>query len=241
MRLRAGLVYSASTSYIYSSRPLIIFVVTSRESKFPRKSGRKLPSHLLEMKFAKWSLKFGNRNFLYKLGLFSFLSKRNGHWTIRLSSTARTSAGVIARYRPSADHLLLDSVPNIGPIISRWELDKFRNFWHKSFRTSKILTLLGPLISCWELDKSKNCWNKSFRSSKILTLLYNKFSNSLISQRDMSGPRLGTLSNNRWSGSVCEDSYVLNMNTSISHTVTFAFFRVSVNSLLGAFLAFSSL
>ncbi len=25
------------------------------------------------------------------------------------------------------DHLLLDSAPNIGPLISCWELDKFKN------------------------------------------------------------------------------------------------------------------
>jgi hypothetical protein len=50
------------------------------------------------------------------------------------------------------------------------------------------------------LDKFRNCWNKSFRTSKILTLSYQKFSNLLISQRDMSGPRFGALSNNRWSG-----------------------------------------
>jgi hypothetical protein len=71
------------------------------------------------------------------------------------------------------DHPLLDRSPNIGPLISRWELDKF-----------------------------KNCWNKSFITSKILTLLYQQFSNLLISQRDMSGPRLGTLSNNMWSGGI---------------------------------------
>ncbi len=29
-------------------------------------------------------------------------------------------------YYPSY-HLLLDSAPNIGPLISRWELDKFKN------------------------------------------------------------------------------------------------------------------
>ncbi len=76
------------------------------------------------------------------------------------------------------DHLLLDRSPNIG-----------------------------PLISCWKLDKFKNCWNKSFKTSKKLTLVYQKFSNLLISKpnlliskRDLSGPRLGTLSNNRWSG-----------------------------------------
>jgi hypothetical protein len=69
------------------------------------------------------------------------------------------------------DHLLLDSVPNIGPLISRWEFGKL-----------------------------KNCWNNSFRAFKILTLLYQQFSNLLISQRDVSGPRLGALTNNRWSG-----------------------------------------
>ncbi len=69
------------------------------------------------------------------------------------------------------NHLLLDRSPNIGPLISRCELDKF-----------------------------KNCWNKSFRTSKILTLLYQQFSNLLISQQDMSDPRLGAPSNNRWSG-----------------------------------------
>ncbi len=68
-------------------------------------------------------------------------------------------------------HLLLDRSPNIGPLISRWELDKFYN-----------------------------CWNKSFRTAKILTLLYQQSSNLLISQRDMSGPRIGALSTNRWSG-----------------------------------------
>jgi hypothetical protein len=66
------------------------------------------------------------------------------------------------------DHLSLDSAPNIGPPMSRSELDKF-----------------------------KNCWNKSFRISKILTLLHQQFSNLLISQLDMSGPRLGSLSINR--------------------------------------------
>ncbi len=71
------------------------------------------------------------------------------------------------------DHLLLDRSPNIGPLISRWELDKF-----------------------------KNCWNKSFRTSKILTLLYQQFPNLVISQRDLSGPRLGALPNNRWSGGI---------------------------------------
>ncbi len=57
------------------------------------------------------------------------------------------------------------------------------------------LLILDQSLSRWELDKFKNCWNKSFRASRILTLLYQQFSNLLISQRDMSGPRLGALSN----------------------------------------------
>ncbi len=58
-------------------------------------------------------------------------------------------------------------------------------------------SLLGPLISCWELDKFKDCRNQSFKPSKILTLLYQQLSNLLISKRDMGGPGLGALSNNR--------------------------------------------
>jgi hypothetical protein len=69
---------------------------------------------------------------------------------------------------PPDQHLLLDSAPNFGPLLSRWELDKF-----------------------------KNCLNKSFRTSKIQTLLYQQFLNLFISQRDMSGPKLVTLFNNR--------------------------------------------
>jgi hypothetical protein len=75
--------------------------------------------------------------------------------------------------------LLLDRSPNIGPFISRWELDKF-----------------------------ENCWNKRFRTFKIQTLLYHQFPNLIISQRDMSGPRSGALSNNRWSGGTAQRTLV---------------------------------
>ncbi len=34
---------------------------------------------------------------------------------------------------------------------------------------------LGTLLSWWKLDNFKNCLNKSFRTSKILTLLYHRF------------------------------------------------------------------
>ncbi len=79
------------------------------------------------------------------------------------------SAHSVAIFVPP-DHLFLDRSFNIGPLIYRWELGKF-----------------------------KSCWNKSFRTSKIRKLLHHQFSNLLISQRDISGPRLGALSNNRWS------------------------------------------
>jgi hypothetical protein len=44
---------------------------------------------------------------------------------------------------------------------------------------------------------------RNFRTTIILTLLNQQFSNLLISQRDMSGPRLGALPNNTWSGGRC--------------------------------------
>ncbi len=69
------------------------------------------------------------------------------------------------------DHLLLDRSPNIGPLLSRWELDKFKNYWNK---------IAFEPLEFWHL--------------------YQQFSNWLNSQRDMSGPRSGALYNNRWSG-----------------------------------------
>ncbi len=91
-------------------------------------------------------------------------------WCFLPLSVQLLYALLYASYIPP-DHLLLDRSPNIGPLISRWELDKFQN-----------------------------CWNKSLRTSNIRTLLHQQFLILLISQRDMSGPRLGALSNNRWSG-----------------------------------------
>jgi hypothetical protein len=66
------------------------------------------------------------------------------------------------------DHLLLDNAPNIGPLISRWEINKF-----------------------------ENCRYKSVRMSEVLKLLFQQFSTLSSSQRYMSGPILGDLSNNR--------------------------------------------
>ncbi len=69
------------------------------------------------------------------------------------------------------DHLLLDSAPNLVPLISRREIDKF-----------------------------ENCRYRSVRILEVLKLWFQQFLNLSSSQRDMSGPRLGALSNNRWLG-----------------------------------------
>ncbi len=33
----------------------------------------------------------------------------------------------ITYFNVPPDHLLLDSAPNVGPLISRWDLNKFKN------------------------------------------------------------------------------------------------------------------
>ncbi len=68
------------------------------------------------------------------------------------------------------DHLLLDNAPD-----------------------------LGPLISCGKIKKFENCWYKSVRILEVLKLSFQQFLHLWSSQRDMSGPKLGALSNNRWS------------------------------------------
>ncbi len=50
---------------------------------------------------------------------------------------------------------------------------------------------LGPLISSWEINKLENCWYKSVRILEVLKLLFQQFLNMLSSQRDMNGPILG--------------------------------------------------
>ncbi len=71
------------------------------------------------------------------------------------------------------DHLLLDSAPNLGPLRSPWENNKF-----------------------------ENCWYKSVRILEVLKLIFQQFLNLSSSQRDMSDPILGDLSDNRWSGGI---------------------------------------
>jgi hypothetical protein len=57
---------------------------------------------------------------------------------------------------------------------------------------------LGPFISCREINKFKNY--KSVRILEVLKLLFQQSLNLSSSQQDMSGPILGDLSNDRWSG-----------------------------------------
>ncbi len=44
------------------------------------------------------------------------------------------------------DHLLLDSALNLGPLVSRCEINKFENCWYKSVRILEVLKLLFQQI-----------------------------------------------------------------------------------------------
>jgi hypothetical protein len=79
--------------------------------------------------------------------------------------------GVAMNVLVPPDHLLLDSAPNLGPLISSWEVNKF-----------------------------ENCWYRSVRILEVLKRLFQQFLNLSSSQRYMSGPILRDLYNNRWSG-----------------------------------------
>jgi hypothetical protein len=45
-------------------------------------------------------------------------------------------------YTIPPDHQLLDSAPNLGPLISRWEINKLENCRNKSDRILEVLKLL---------------------------------------------------------------------------------------------------
>ncbi len=74
------------------------------------------------------------------------------------------------------DHLLLDSVPNLGPLISRWKINKL-------------------IQKCQDVKVSKAFVSAIFEFAKF--------------QRDMSGPILGYLSNNRWLRGTCTGEHFL--------------------------------
>jgi hypothetical protein len=74
----------------------------------------------------------------------------------------RSSLVCIFEEKPEKQWLPKDSAPNLGPLISRWEINEF-----------------------------ENCWYKSVRIFEVLKLLFQPFSNLVISQRDRSGPIIG--------------------------------------------------
>jgi hypothetical protein len=39
----------------------------------------------------------------------------------------KSGALYFVKYMIPPDHLLLDGAPNLGPLISRWEINKFKN------------------------------------------------------------------------------------------------------------------
>jgi hypothetical protein len=96
-------------------------------------------------------------------------------WLLRILGDSRARLpqyrmNVLRRVVPP-DHPLLDSAPN-----------------------------REPLISCWEINKFENCWYKNDMILEVLKLFFQQFLNFPSSTWVMSGPILGGLSNNRWSG-----------------------------------------
>ncbi len=66
-----------------------------------------------------------------------------------------------------------------------------------------VLLILDHSYVCrWEINKFENCWYKSVRVLEVLKLSFQRFLNLSSSERDVSGPILGHLSNNRWSGGI---------------------------------------
>jgi hypothetical protein len=45
-------------------------------------------------------------------------------------------------YYTTPDHLLFDSAPNLGLLISHLEINTFENCWYKSVRILEVLKLL---------------------------------------------------------------------------------------------------
>ncbi len=59
----------------------------------------------------------------------------------RSNHTCQTKTG-----KSTPHHLLLDSAPNLGPLRSRWEINKFENCWHRSVRILEILKLFSSIF-----------------------------------------------------------------------------------------------
>jgi hypothetical protein len=122
---------------------------------------------------------------------FFVLAEQSFYQWVSAQPGALTGSDV---FKVIPDHQLLDSAPNLGPLISRWEINKF-----------------------------KNCRYKSVRILEVLKLLFQQFLNLSRSQRDMSGPILGSLSNYRWSGGTTRKLKMVNVFR--NHTLFFFFFQ----------------
>ncbi len=57
------------------------------------------------------------------------------------------------------DHLLLDSTSNLGPLISRWEINKFGNFGYKSVGISEVLKLLFQYVFKFVQSPTRYEWS----------------------------------------------------------------------------------
>ncbi len=57
------------------------------------------------------------------------------------------------------DHLLLDSAPNLGPLISCWEINKFENCWYKSVEILDVLKLLFQQFFDFVKFPTKYVWS----------------------------------------------------------------------------------
>ncbi len=98
----------------------------------------------------------------------SYKSGKRSH----IVETILSSSHLRTPYVPP-DHLLLDSFPNLGPLVSRWEINKFKKL---------------PIQKCHDFRRSKAFVPAIFNLS--------------CSQGDVSGPILGDLSSNRWLGRI---------------------------------------
>jgi hypothetical protein len=62
-------------------------------------------------------------------------------WVILPSSYYKIDTCFTAgeRIETPSDHLWLDSAPNLRPLVSRWEINKFENCWYKNVRILEVL------------------------------------------------------------------------------------------------------
>ncbi len=100
-----------------------------------------------------------------------FLQGKNGHYCFPAGQWEQWFQVDLVDHHQITYYLLLDSAPNLGPLISRWEINRFENCWYKC---------------------------QDFKGS--IKLLFQQFLNLSSLHQGISGPILGALSNNRWSG-----------------------------------------